>query len=494
MIFLYHNVYLFMDMRVEIMKFLSKNDIVIDYVMMILCLFNVLACDGTYDDSIVKTIEIELLVVYGYVLHKAYKVYGFYDIKTLFLVTLGLFSFVRVFFTILGLDNYMILVGSLHDMVWTNDTAVHILSYYVIFLTVYHIGLSLSSSGENNTCIVKEENNRKLLALAKKIFIISLPLQCVYKIIIAIQVLTFGLSALYAHSLGLSGPMVVFFKIGSYIFIISYMIICMEEREIKKFDRYSLIYLLTQMIQMVNGQRGQVVGIIICIIFLRYLLFGKKVGKKTIILLLIIGIPLLYSIQIIRDGGTVSEKDLSKSFPELGKSLSISLNVASYYYQYRSQLDYNEYPYVLDPIYSLYFFIINPELSDSGQSLETISYRYSLNHQMTYTISKEVYLSGGGTGSNFIAEFSEFGILGVILGSIIIFIIIKKYSNNILRYRYLRFMSLNFVQYILFIPRAEAFYSTYDLVKWSIIYFVVLGVGKMILKGKLNESRNIKSV
>ena len=122
----------------------------------------------------------------------------------------------------------------------------------------------------------------------------------------------------------------------------------------------------------------------------------------------------------------------------------------------------------------------------SGQSTEMLEIRYNLGHQMTNSISSVYYLNGFGVDSSFIAEFSEFGIVGVILGSIFISIVISAYSRNIVSSKYLKFFAPLFVQYILMIPRAPAIFDTYTLAKWSVVYFAVIVLSKLLIKSKKN--------
>ena len=247
----------------------------------------------------------------------------------------------------------------------------------------------------------------------------------------------------------------------------------MDENNLKQYDKYSILYLCYTAIQLAQGSRAQCVCVLVFVLFYRKIVFGAKFKAVKTVFVLLALIPILSSIGQTRQGIDISDTSIVNKY-DLPVKLSSSINVVGYYFQNRALLSRNTYPYVLEPIIRLYLVIRHPAIMSGGQSEDMIGIRYNLGHQVTYNISKTYYLSGSGVDSNFIGEFSEFGFVGVLIGSIIVSFVINWYSVNITRSKYLKFMSQILVQYVLFIPRSSAFVDTYTLAKWTVIYCIVV--------------------
>lgn len=468
--------------------YVKRNERLSILILLLISLINIVLSQGVYGDWTVKLVEIELLIVYAYVLSSFWKKFGLYDLKTLFLITLGIFSFVNVFLTIFGLEDFMHRKWSVSDFTWENETAVNVLTYYILFLSIYYtICLTKKQKPQGESIKSVPKSNVALLNLCKKMFYFSLPFAYAYRVLYAYAVIRSGYTSIYNHTAAVSGPIFSLLNIFVYIFTISYYVICMEETNGKLFTRYSIFYLIYTVIQFAQGSRAQALCTVIFILFYRYVVYGLEFKFAKLVILLFAGLPIIYTIGQTRLGVDVSGFNIIQRISNLTSDLSGSISVAGYYYQNRAALSHNTYPYVLEPVLRLYLFMRYPTIMRSGQSTDMLAIRYNLGHQMTNNISSIYYLNGYGVDSSFIAEFSEFGIIGVIIGSILISIVISVYSRNIVSSKYLKFFAPIFVQYILMIPRAPAIFDTYTLVKWSVVYLAVIGLGKLLRKGKRTE-------
>lgn len=461
--------------------YIKRNEGISIIILIFISIADIIFSLGVYEDWTVKLLEIELLIVYIYVLSSFWNKFGLYDLKTLFLITLGIFSFVNVFLTIFGLEDFMHRQWSVSDFTWKTETAVNVLTYYIIFLSIYYTVCVVKKSTLQKTSSKKiPKADIALLGLCKKLFYFALPFAYAYRILYAYVVLRSGYTSIYNHTASVSGPVFSLLNIFVYIFTISYYVICMEETDGKSFTRYSIFYLIYTVIQFAQGSRAQAICTVIFILFYRYIVFGLEFKFAKLIIVLLVGLPIIYTIGQTRLGVDVSGLNILQRISNLTSDLSGSISVAGYYYQNRAALSNNPYPYVLEPVLRLYLFMRYPSIMRSGQSTEMLAIRYSLGHHMTNSISPTYYLNGYGVDSSFIAEFSEFGIIGVILGSIFISIVISVYSRNIVSSKYLKFFSPLFVQYILMIPRAPAIFDTYTLAKWSVVYFAVITLSKLL--------------
>ena len=163
-------------------------------------------CLGDISKITLKVIELEVFYVYSYTLMFVRRTYGLYDLRTIFMLSLGVFSLVNVFLSAFGLANFLTTQFSISDFVWEEETAVKVLTYYLVFLTVFYIFCLLTK--ERTGQIRSSDSARTnyfLLNVAKKTFLITLPLAVAYRSLYAIAVIKAGYASIYNHSVELHG-------------------------------------------------------------------------------------------------------------------------------------------------------------------------------------------------------------------------------------------------------------------------------------------------
>lgn len=443
---------------------------------------------------------ISIIICVGYVLsiYALIKLRGIMSLTTLFWACLGLFGVSRLFLYLFGVFDFMkspySIIGIFY---WDYETAVIVLNYYFIFMAIFtNIVLHSNYYRKKNRIENRIENRyegeadkekyNSLVRIRKIIytgFFISAPIVAVYYFIQALVVLRLGYTSLYNNEAAqyLSfGPLL---SIARFCFTITFYSICsMEVRE--KYFRISMfVYLVVNAIPLFQGSRAIFIISLLAILFIYYQKFGKVIKGRWIIFGGALGIPLLEIIGYIRSNIKITPISFFSSYKDFIINLSSSLNVPAYYIQHKAELSENSYPYILEPIFRVFQYFKNIQIYSSGQSLEMIAVRFNLGHQITNNISTGYYLAGSNVASNFIAEMSEFGLLGVLFFSVIISKLIVITEEKIVnRNIFFTFMTIEFTKWILFIPRAETIYDTYSLLKYSlsfaVIYLLSIVIGK----------------
>ncbi|MDE5415844.1 O-antigen polysaccharide polymerase Wzy family protein [Alkalihalobacterium chitinilyticum] len=223
----------------------------------------------------------------------------------------------------------------------------------------------------------------------------------------------------------------------------------------------------------------------------------KWVGKKEIIAT-ILALPLimvlLNMIGYLRAGSELTNVSLINSLYEFFYSQGISVNVIGFAKTLADTIPEGKL-YSIGPIIEFFdnkiigHYIFGQPIF-IGQTVERALNGYLFSHTISYLIMPRLYLMGIGYGSSYIAElYTDFGYIGIIIGSIIYGILISKftswfYSNNIL----IVLLILLMTRALLFTPRAgytSFLVSTFSLPKIAALIIIFIGayiVREIIIK------------
>lgn len=430
---------------------------------------------------------LSILVCISYLIILIYCIikYTVFSLNSLFLICLGIFNLARIFLYILGIYDFRYGSYGPTNFQWEDNTSIVVLNYYLVFLSIFsfynfiHIPRKkLSHSVAYN--IPGKLNVRKICYF---IFIVTGPILAYYFFIRAIQVINLGYTSIYNGILeeNFSGNEI--FSIVQLVFNIAFYMLCCLEDRITYFNKIALMYILIIGIQLIQGSRASFIVSILTVCYIRYRIFDKKIQFKYIFMIFLLVVPGIYFISCFRNGN-FNDFGIIRSFEYFFRDLSGNLNAPAYYIQHMEELSDNKYPYVLEPIIRIFQVMKNPSIYAGGQSIEMIEIRYNLGHQITYLLSHNYYLSGANVAGNFIAELSEFGYIGIFIGAFIVAKIIsfidEYFDTNI----FFRFMSIEWIRSILFMPRGEMFYDTYNLFKYGIIFILIYGISNILLGKK----------
>lgn len=451
----------------------TKQDIVIINIILILS-----ACSLLPSASMgVTIIEVALLITFAYVYAVSIRHFGLFSVESLFLFSLMLFTFIRIFLSIFGLDDFRNGVVSIKNFRWDDEIAITAIFYYIVFLLIYLVivlkrnTVSLFNYEEQGNYYQYSDS---LLRLAKIVFYITAPATAFYYFLFALRVRSIGYTAIYNGEVNVSftGVVGLLFNLISTLFDISYYVICWSETEKNNFIRVSIVFLIVQYIHLLQGSRAGAVSATLFFLFYLNKFYNAKIKKGWIVLGILVGLPLISIITYTRSGISYSGLGIFQILGSFFKSTSNAINVLGFYMHNKNALRGNRIPYVFESLIRLYLVIRYPSLMNR-QSVELIKIRPNLNHRLSYFISPSRYLSGYAIGNNFMAELSEYGIIEVVLGSIVACLLIRYFSTNVKRSSYLKFMSFEFFTHIIIMPRSELFYDTYSLAKYSVVYLLI---------------------
>lgn len=406
------------------------------------------------------------------------------SLESLFLICLGVFCLGRLFLYLIGKFDFMNAPYAVFPMFrWENSTAYKVLNYYLIFISIFTMYSLISGKKEKmKECSVVFSGKDQLIKLFSFLFYISGPILAIFYLKEARIVSEYGYSSYYNGTVAETLNGNILLPISRLCFTISFYTLCTLENREKKFNKIAIVYLLITGVQLLRGARAEFIIAFLTICYIRYRIFGKGVRFKTICILAMVAIPGIYFVSLLRNG-ELKSFNLLDSINYFFISLSGSLNVPAYYVQNKDILPLHNYPYIFEPIIRLFLVLCYPEIT-AGQSEAVILVRQNLSHQITYHMSNDYYLSGANVGNNFLAELMEFGLPGIFIGSFFLAYAIKYYDERFCSNLFFRFMSIEFVGKILFEPRAEYFYDTYNLFKYGTIYLFVCILGKIILSIK----------
>jgi oligosaccharide repeat unit polymerase len=273
-----------------------------------------------------------------------------------------------------------------------------------------------------------------------------------------------------------------YLRLGSILFKSGYMLILASLPKKSTFIRYSFLNLGLMLPQVAIGFRGTWSISIIFIIWYYVKVYNRKIDYKKI---LIGGFALVVLLQIVafsREKRDVDGIRIINIFVLFFASQSMSFNVLPLYIQFKNSMIPHNYPFILDPILSML-------IRADGQSLEVLGRRSSLGHQLVYTINPNYYLGGFSLGTSSIAELYEFGIIGIIVGSILFSWYVAKFNKLIMHNRWILFLSYVFTSHIISSPRAAFLPSAYEIIRLSFFAFVIFHFFDWIKKDTVNNIR-----
>ncbi|WP_022890745.1 O-antigen polysaccharide polymerase Wzy family protein [Agromyces italicus] len=146
----------------------------------------------------------------------------------------------------------------------------------------------------------------------------------------------------------------------------------------------------------------------------------------------------------------------------------VSVNVIGYVKEFESLIPQGRYYSFGSPI-ELWMSRVAPLFGSGqefvGQSAERAADGHQLAHTISYIVMPQVYLTGSGYGSSFVAELIvDFGFAGLAIGALILGAILMVIPRWMQRGWFARLLSLLLVQQLLFAPRAS-------LTQWVVLPF-----------------------
>lgn len=339
----------------------------------------------------------------------------------------------------------------------------------MLILTFLGLNLSLVFLKEKNgdlniNKIVELKENRRAIFYSKIIMYICI-IPVIYMTYETYQyVRAYGYTALYIASQtggdtdnGILKHFAVLFQISFFCFLAS-------KPNRSEFIKFSALFMIVNILSLFTGGRGGFATLMGT--YLTYVsIYRWRIPLKIIIILMLISIFLFQFASLYRDtSGRDTNIDASSDIVQpFFASQGVSITVLGY----ATQIESNGFLDIAYPIVA-YF----DEKTNDEYSKDKTEYNYP--YRLSYSINRDMYLHGMGTGSSFIAEsYSAGGLLFVFVVAVCLgyFIIesIRLFGNNFLGVIGL----LIFWQSLYFMPRGSLIGWMIPATKWIMMIYVI---------------------
>ena len=426
------------------------------------------------DAGEMKFLEYLLMGVYIYTFFTA-KIYSdWLNSYMIFLYTLFLFNFTRVFLDIVGYKEFG-WATKFANYYFFYDVRIEIINVFLLVLLFTHLGFFIGIINETESEMKSRVTlkNRKIYTdFGMFLFIIALP-ALAYKMFIQLRIiLQAGYEAYYTGILkGVDYP---FFTKGSgTIMTIGFLIFLISVPSKKKFLTVSSLYLMVKLLDSFKGARAIFLTQLLFIMWYYAQVYGIKIKMKTMGKL--VGFTVIFSQLLVSvRSKKVFSLDLINTVYNFLFSQGVSYLVLGYTIDFKSRIvGQGPYPYVFQGIFGF-----------KPQSLETLTTTNSLADKLTYLLNPTAYLKGEGIGSNYIAEMYDLGYLWIIIISVLLGIFIVKYEKYVVKNRFLLLTSYYFIPNLFYIPRGSFFGEALikNMIMLISVYVLIFGFDYMYRK------------
>ena len=394
-----------------------------------------------------KFLEYMLMLVYIYVFFTAKTYLNWLNSYMIFLYTLFLFNFTRIFLDIINYREFG-WATKFANFYFFYDVRHEIIEVFIIVLLATHLGFILGISNETEeelNSAINIKNNKMYTDIGMFLFLLSYP-ALAYKMFIQLRIiLRAGYEAYYTGILkGVEYP---FFTRGSgTIMTIGFLIFLISIPSKKKFLTVSSLYLMVKLLDSFKGARAIFLTQLLFIMWYYTKVYGIKIKLKT--MLKLSGFTVIFSqILVSVRSKQIFSMNLVNSVYNFLFSQGVSYLVLGYTINYKENIiERGSYPYIFQGIFGF-----------KPQSIETLTATNSIADKLTYFLNPSAYLRGEGIGSNYIAEMYDMGYFWLILISIMLGFIIVKYEKYVVKSRFLLLTSYYFIPNLFYIPRGSFF-------------------------------------
>lgn len=446
---------------------LRKENLIVCSLLLALCLICFICPAGNTKSFGVQ--EYALSISYLVVLILTIRNNKFLSLPSLFLFALGFFGIFGVILSIFGLYDYRVYTTSFIDYVWSDTAKKVVLNSYLILLTISHAVFNLVDRHNKKPARKNKAISDAVSRFGKILFFATLPFAVISAVIQVINVSSGGYASLYigggySAATQLLSPFVTFNTVGFYSF-------CAGIPQEKDFNKVAGMFLTLSMISSLTGARGSLVIPLLFFLYYRFRVYGKGLTVLQVICLAIFLSIMLVIFAFVR--GQTNDSVFQMIIGQV-TSVSGSISIAAIFVDSLFELKTFGLPYLFGPVTRLFDVITNWSIYSNGQSLEMVAIRNDLAHQISYYCNPAAYLSGNGMGGNMVAEMLQFGLIGLIILSIIFCVVVRFIEINWPTSIIAGFLLYLLFSGLFFAPRASyVLIDTYSLFKWIILFCVI---------------------
>lgn len=361
------------------------------------------------------------------------------------------------------------------------------ISLFVLFISfqLFKIKNSFSDGGKDKYFKYCKKN-MNIFNFARILFYVTVP----FALIVNVEILTYGMTHIYAREIFVSSIPWVFRKIAQANSMLFWIILSVLPSK-KKLMPIVGVFLGISFLEVFGGSRGGMVTdfmIVILYFFYRQELTRKiKVEEKWIsrkeclilVLLVPFALAMLTFYETVRSGNANFSGFIAEFFNFFEHQGGSYLNIGRYE-MLKDYMPQTNISYVFGPIInwfrdSIFGNLLNMEVF-AAQSLESALYGNNLGSTLTYLLAPDYYFAGGGFGTQYIAElYADFRYGGVALYHIFFGFLLKKANFVTGNYWILNAMKICIISNILFLPRDYALGFVIPILSisnWLILIFV----------------------
>lgn len=324
--------------------------------------------------------------------------------------------------------------------------------------------------------------SRKLMyfRVGKVCMITMLPFALIYTTFL----MTISRADLYASGTGGMG-MPLYIRVSNMIYTVGFYLIVASKPAYKDFCKYTLLYFISLIPTLLSGERGEVLLVVVFFIWYITRFYDKKIKLFIIAILGVLGVVSSYVIAFTRQDLGVETQDLFKIILAFFSESATTCKLTSFYVENKDAVEHS-YPFFLDQaIYGIKSLLLG--LPNAGQSLEMLVQRSSLGHNLVYYLNPGYYLGGNSTGTAWVAECYEFGILGVMLGATFLSWFVHFYENKVVFGRFASILTYTIFDTIVMSPRGSLLPSIYNILKWLLVAGLVCMLYRLFVNNRIQH-------
>ncbi|MHA8083437.1 O-antigen polysaccharide polymerase Wzy [Aquirufa sp. A-Brett2-15D] len=273
----------------------------------------------------------------------------------------------------------------------------------------------------------------------------------------------------------------------TYPFFYGFCLICSAVPSKKIFNRFFIILLCISIFESFKGGRFSLVSPILYFFWFSTLVYHTNFKLKKLLIPFILLISLISFLTLNRDKSENSV-DVNKVAFSIIASQGRSVQLFSLYLDNKPQVEkYGKYM-ITSNLLLPYLVIKYPSKIFQSQNTESVMISNNFKDIITYVLSPDYYLSGGGMGGTYIVELYELGLLFCIFFSLIFGIFLYNFSNLTINSVFFRFISYFLFLYIFIMPRAEALPNFLNLIKLVFVYLLLKFV--FVFFNKIQPQKN----
>ncbi len=422
------------------------------------------------DDSYIHFLQYELAVIYLWSIVSASKESGFLNLYVMFLFTLGIFIFARIFLDLFGLFEWE-WADKWNDFYLPLNIQCKVLSLLILSLLFTHLGALLGKSYLKERTI-RFPYSERIEKWSILLFLLAVPGTFVKYIIQLKVILSQGYLAVYDGTLShITYPIWTTGAISIMEF--SYCLFLSSKPSKKKFLIISTIFFMLRMVDVLKGGRSRMFLPVIFLMWYYYSFYAKnvRVNWRKMFLIAAVGIVASQVLLEFRRGDVAADYS-SDLFLLFFSQQGVSLLVFAYLIYYDGIFVNTGIPYILYPLSLFQTF--------EGQTFEFVQTTSSLGHKLTYFLSSSAYLNGAGIGSSYLGEFYDLGLVLFVLFSFLAGFLMRYFERLVRHYRIFMFLSFIIVPNFIYMPRSSFFPALQQIVMLLLFYVIVLRVSKNV--------------